>query len=219
MKTISKVFALMLVLALAIVPVSVATESTDAAIGFDGNPVIVSSFGDMNDGKVRVTVYNTSTSAVKVNIKAVDYNNEKVVFCELKDVEVPAKTDDGNGVVTKDMSWKIGNSGTRYVKITATADDGSEATNTIVVEVSHSIWNDPITYVVIVIIIIAIAVAVFLKLRANERVKKQDPNAKSFTQMREEKISADKEKSEAKKVSTEKKTYEAKTERKSKRKQ
>lgn len=221
MKTISKIIAVLAILALAFVPISIATESSDAEIVFAENPTITGQFGDMGDGKVLVTINNNSTSAVKVTIQAVEYGNESRIFTT-KELDVPAKDGEVLGVASAELVWHIDNAGTTTVKIIATPDDGSEPiSNVIQVNVSHSIWKDPVTYVVIVVIIIAIAIAVFIKLRSNESKKKEkNLEQKSFTQMREEKLAGKAvEKPVAKKTaSVEKKTYEASTERK-KRKQ
>ena len=218
MRTTGKIITIMTILALTMLPVVGIglSDGSDAQVSFDGNPCVTGYFSDMNDGTVTVKLMNDSDEEVKVVIKIVNYNNEDDVY-STKEVTIPAKEDEINGTVDCSLSWRLSNSGTEYVKVIVTTDGADPICNTLEISVSHSIWKDPITYVVIVVIIIVIIIAVWLRLRSKDSLKKsKDPNAKTFTQMHDEKNSSKAAKND---VSAEKKNYNATSERKAKRKQ
>lgn len=225
MKSIYKVFAVIAVLALAIVPVTIVADSSDAGVNFDGVPTVTTGFNDGGSGTVTVKLSNDTTSDANVRVKAVEYKNESHVYTS-SDVTVPKAVDEVPGVAETKLTWTIDSSGDKTVSIIiysldASGNETEIAKNTIAFNVSHSIWKDAATYVIIIVVIIAIVIAVFIYLRSKESKRKKDPAAKTFTQMREEKLAGKNVSTgtEKKAVSVEKKTYEASSERKSKRKQ
>jgi hypothetical protein len=193
MVSIKQIIAMAIVLALAVVPISI-SDSSDATVNFGDDPTVTGEFSDMGSGTLKVTVYNDGSSEQTITVKVVNYSNKDNILAS-KDVAVPAKSGDNNGTATVSLSWSYGDSGTKYVIVNLLDSEGTTISSDgpIAINVSHSIWKDTTTYVVIIIVVIVIAIGIFIKMRGLPGKKKDDDkvddkkSAKTFTKMEEEK--------------------------------
>jgi hypothetical protein len=194
-KSMKQLFAILLVMAVSVVPVAIATEDgSDATVSFNNEATVSAEFTDMNSGKINVELYNSDTAAdVSVTVKAVDYDSGNTLASTT--VSVPKATTDEksnttNGTATASLSWSYGSSGTKYVYIEIVNGDTTTSQGPLSINVSHSIWKDTSTYLVIVLVIIIIAIAIWLKIRGlpgSKKEKVDDQPKKTFTQMEAEK--------------------------------
>ena len=188
MKTICKLFAVLAVLAIALVPIMAAEES-DATVKRVGQ-CETSGFTDYDKGTLKITLNNDATEAVNVMVKVYDFNDQSSVRAE-KTSELTANE---NTVVS--LSWGYGSSGTKQVDVyvyaynTETQEIGEVLAqeNCVEIDVSHSIWKNSVTYIVIVLIIIVAIIAIVLFIRSGKKTKADTTMAdKTFTKMHREK--------------------------------
>lgn len=188
MKTYLKIFAILAVLALAVVPMFAMAEDSDAYVEMR-TPDIVREFTDNADGSLAIYVLNQTDTANAVTITVSSLDGSHVY--KTQDFTVPANTTADN-VKDSDrhtvLSFSLGGSGLKQIRITAVSQSDPEDTSSITynINVSHSIWSDWTTYVVIVIAIIVVVAMVWLRLRSQSDAKKNKPKEKVFTQMEEE---------------------------------
>ncbi|MFA6668134.1 MAG: hypothetical protein WCS14_01375, partial [Candidatus Methanomethylophilaceae archaeon] len=96
----------------------------------------------------------------------------------------PASEGGKAGEASKELRFSFSSPGDRYLQIEM--DDGVDVTTLgYNVSVTHSIWKDSSTYILIIIVIIVIAVVAYLRMRGLPG-KKTRP-AKTFTEMEAEK--------------------------------
>ena len=185
MSKFNKILVLAIVLSLAIIPLAL-SDSSDAKVDFSQETQVTQSFNDMSAGKITVYLQNDSDTAKTVTVTVINYEDGKQLAIA-ENVSVPAKSGDVNGTTNCVLSFSFGSSGERYV--TVSIDDGNTVvTDSLNIEVSHSIWKDSTTYIAIIVVIIIIAIAVFLKMRGLPGSKKEDDTSeKTFTAMDDKK--------------------------------
>lgn len=188
MKTSIKLLAVVAVLALAFVPL-LSAEGSDAAVVKTGQAKTYG-FDDTGSGTLEYTLQNDAASEVVVTIKVTEFGNPDYVRAE-QSVTVPNKDTD-NGTVTVYMHFGYGSSGTKWVDVTVYDAAGvkidAACENSVEISVSHSIWKDSTTYIVIVVIVIVIIIAIVLYMRSTKKTKADTTMAdKTFTKMYEEK--------------------------------
>ncbi|MFA6710697.1 MAG: hypothetical protein WCR24_05635 [Candidatus Methanomethylophilaceae archaeon] len=187
MSKFNKILVLAIVLSMAIVPLAL-SGSSDAKVDFSQETQITQSFDDMNAGKITVYLQNDGDTAKTVTVTVVNYEDGKQLAIA-ENVSVPAKSGDVNGTTDCVLSFSFGSSGERYV-IVSVYDGDTVVTDSLNIEVSHSIWKDSTTYIVIIVVIIIIAIAIFLKMRGLPGSKKEsDTSEKTFTTMDDERKS------------------------------
>ena len=188
MRTIYKLFAVLAVLAIALVPI-VAAEESDATVKRVGQ-CETSGFTDYDKGTLRITLNNDETTPVNVIVKVYDFADQSVTRAD-KVAELAAND---NTVVS--LSWGYGSSGVKQVDVYVYAYDVESETigdvlaqeNCVEIDVSHSIWKNSVTYIVIVVIIIVIIIAIILFIRSGKKTKADSTMAdKTFTKMHREK--------------------------------
>lgn len=198
MRTSIKLLTVMAVLALAVVPL-LAAEDSDADVIRQGQWQS-SGFTDNDAGKIYVTLYNNSTEAMEIKLVACETGDHDNVYAT-KTVTVPGTgTDDGKLAV--ELSWKYGSSGTKYVDVIAfdpatdkeiTKDDMASIQllneNSVQIDVSHSIWKNAVTYIVIVVIAIVVIVVIIMYIRSTKKTKSDTTMSdRTFTKMHNEKM-------------------------------
>ena len=176
-----KISVLLAFMALILVPLAL-SEGSDAEVTFDENPVIVSiPFDDMSVGGITVHLVNDGAADQTVTVTVYEYPDRVLATA---DVLVPASEGGVTGEASKEMRFSFSSPGDRYLQIEM--DDGTDVTwigyN---ISVSHSIWKDSSTYILIIIIIVVIALVVYLRMRGLPGKKTQP--AKTFTEMEAEK--------------------------------
>ena len=189
MKAYLKIFAILAVLAIAVVPALALAEGSDAYVEMR-TPEVVREFTDNADGSLAVYVLNQTDSPNAVTITVTSLDGSHVY--RTQDFTIPANTTMDNVKESERhtvLSFSLGGSGLKQIRVTATsqADPDDTSSVTFNIQVSHSIWSDWTTYVVIIIAIIVVVVMVWLRLRTQSEAKKTKSKEKVFTQMEEEK--------------------------------
>ena len=192
MRDVTKLLAIMTVLVIAIVPF-VAADDSDATVKRTGQWE-ASGFTDNGGGSLKCTIQNDDNVQVTIRLKVLDFNDESRVLAT-KDVAVPASTDN-EGKTVAELNWSYDSSGTKYVKVYSYNPDTDERLNNLLIddgcvqiEVSHSIWKNSATYIVIVIIVIVVIVALVLYMRTTKKTKADTTMAdRTFTRMHEDKV-------------------------------
>ena len=192
MKNITKLLAVLALLAIAIVPL-MAAEGSDAAITRDGQ-CTVGGFTDYNSGTLTIKLNNSENTAVKVNVKVFEFGADPKTaepLSQVTDVEIPSSSEGGTKDVS--LSWGYGSEGKKYVDVIVYDSAGNEITNAsehgVEIDVTHSIWKNSITYVVIVLIVLVIIIALVLYLRSTKKTKADTTMAdRTFTKMHNEKL-------------------------------
>ena len=203
MRNVTKLLAIIAILAIAIVPF-VATDDSDAAVKRTGQWE-ASGFTDNGGGSLKCTIQNDENAQVTIRLKVLDFSDESRVLTT-KDIVIPGSTDN-EGKTVAELNWSYDSSGTNYVKVYSYNPETDERLNNALVddgcvqiEVSHSIWKNSATYIVIVIIVIIVIVALVLYMRTTKKTKADTTMAdKTFTKMHDEKV-AKKSSSAAKKT-------------------
>jgi nitric oxide reductase large subunit len=192
MKAYSKLLAVMAVLALAVIPL-LAVDSSDATVTRQGQ-WDYSGFTDNDSGRLKVTLVNDAPDAVEIKLMVYETGNHDNVYTT-KTVTVPGNgTDEGKLAV--ELSWKFGSSGTKYVDVWAyNAADDSKIDNPLLnednvkIEVSHSIWKNSVTYIVIAIIVIIVIIVLVMYIRSTKKTKADTTMTdKTFTKLHNEKV-------------------------------
>jgi hypothetical protein len=192
MKAYSKLLAIVAVLALAIIPL-LAVDGADATVNRQGQ-WDYSGFTDNDSGRLKVTLVNDAPDAVEIKLMVYETGNHDNVYTT-KTVTVPANTEN-NGELAVELSWKFGSSGTKYVDVWAynTTDD-TRINNPLLdedsvkIDVSHSIWKNTVTYVVIVIIAIVVIIVLVMYIRSTKKTKSDTTmSEKTFTNLHREKV-------------------------------
>lgn len=202
MRNVTKLLAIIAVLAIAVMPF-VAADDSDAAVKRTGQWE-ASGFTDNGGGSLRCTIQNDDNVQVTIRLKVLDFYDDRILAT--KDVVVPASTDN-DGKTVAELNWSYNSSGTKYVKVYSYNPDTDEKLNNLLVddgcvqiEVSHSIWKNAATYIVIVVIVIVVIVVLVMYIRTTKKTKADTTMAdKTFTKMHEEKV-AKKSSSTAKKT-------------------
>ncbi len=192
MKAYSKLLAVMAVLALAVIPL-LAVDSSDATVTRQGQ-WDYSGFTDNDAGTLKVTLVNDSAAATEIKLMVYETGNHDNVYTT-KTVTVPANTEN-NGELAVELSWKFGSSGTKYVDVWAynTTDDTRIDNplldeDSVKIDVSHSIWKNTVTYVVIVIIAIVVIIVLVMYIRSTKKTKSDTTmSEKTFTNLHREKV-------------------------------
>ena len=188
MKTVYKLFAVLAVLAIALIPFA-AAEGSDATVKRVGQ-CETSGFTDYDRGTLKITLNNDDTSAVSVIVKVYDFQDHSVTRAD-KVSELAANSD-----TTVSLSWGYGSDGVKQVDVyvyaydteTQTIGDVLAQENCVEIDVSHSIWKNSVTYIVIVVIIIVAIIAIILFIRSGRKTKADTTMAdKTFTKMHREK--------------------------------
>ncbi|NLN71307.1 MAG: hypothetical protein GX137_00730 [Thermoplasmatales archaeon] len=175
------------VLALAVLmmsPLALSVES-DADVKFGDAPVTVSiNFDDMGSGAVTVHLVNDGTEDQIVNITVREYPSRTMATAN--DILIPAAEDGKVSKVDKELRLGFNSQGEKYLQIEIS--DGTDVIDTIGfnVSVSHSIWKDSSTYILIIIVVIVIAVVIYLRIRGTAGKKTADQPSKTFTEMEAE---------------------------------
>ena len=183
MKTIYKLFAVLAVLAIALVPI-IAAEDSDAAVKRVGQ-CEVSGFTDYDRGTLKITLNNDDVSAVNVKVRVYDFGDHDTIRAET-DSELAANSD-----TTVSLSWGYGSSGTKYVDVYVYDSNDDTVVlaqeNCVEIDVSHSIWKNSVTYIVIVVIIIIVVIAIILFIRSGKKTRADSTMAdRTFTKMHRE---------------------------------
>lgn len=176
-----KIFVLFTLMALVIAPLAL-SDASDAEVEF-GNPAVSVSipFNDMNVGGITVHLLNDGAAEQTVTITVREYPDRVLATA---DVTVPASESGKAGEASKELRFSFSSPGDRYLQIEM--DDGVDVTTLgYNVSVTHSIWKDSSTYILIIIVIIVIAVVAYLRMRGLPGKKTQP--AKTFTEMEAEK--------------------------------
>ena len=202
MKNTVKLLAIIAVLAIAIVPF-ISADDSDAAVKRTGQWE-ASGFTDNGGGSLKCIIQNDDNEQVTIRLKVLDFYDSRVLTT--KDVVIPASTDN-DGKTVAELNWSYDSSGTKYVKVYSYNPETDEKLNNplvddgcVQIEVSHSIWKNAATYIVIVIIVIIVIVALVLYMRTTKKTKADTTMAdKTFTKMHDEKV-AKKSSSAAKKT-------------------
>ena len=189
--------AILAILAIALVPL-IAADDSDATVKRVGQ-CETSGFTDYDSGTLKITLNNDGGEAVKVIVKVYEFNNHSNTLAQ-KEAELTA----GENTVVS-LGWGYGSEGKKYVDVFV-YDVNDETTpiaqeNSVEIDVTHSIWKNSVTYIVIVIIVIVAIVAIILFIRSGKKTKSDTTMAdRTFTKMHKEKT--------AKKTATaEKKEY------------
>ena len=197
MRSVYKTMAILAVLAIALVPM-IAADDSDATVKRVGQ-CETSGFTDYDSGTLKITLNNDGGEAVKVIVKVYEFNNHSNTLAQ-KEAELTA----GENTVVS-LGWGYGSEGKKYVDVFV-YDVNDETTpiaqeNSVEIDVTHSIWKNSVTYIVIVIIVIVAIVAIILFIRSGKKTKSDTTMAdRTFTKMHKEKT--------AKKTATaEKKEY------------
>ena len=189
MKNINKLFAVIAILALALLPV-IAIDGSDAAVTKVGQAT-ASGFTDNDSGTITYVLKNTESTSVDVTVKVTVFNNPDEIYTE-QTVTIPAVTDN-EGIANVALSFKIGNSGTTYVDVLVFDADGNKidaaCENAVEISVSHSIWKNTMTYIVIAIIVIVVIIVLVIYIRSTKKTKADTTMAdRTFTKMHNEKV-------------------------------
>ncbi len=197
MRSVYKTMAILAILAIALVPL-IAADDSDATVKRVGQ-CETSGFTDYDSGTLKITLNNDGGEAVKVIVKVYEFNNHSNTLAQ-KEAELTA----GENTVVS-LGWGYGSEGKKYVDVFV-YDVNDETTpiaqeNSVEIDVTHSIWKNSVTYIVIVIIVIVAIVAIILFIRSGKKTKSDTTMAdRTFTKMHKEKT--------AKKTATaEKKEY------------
>ena len=210
MRNSHAILTVMLVM-MAFAAIPVLSAVADGAVTEDGNAT-AGGFTDNDTGTLTYRLINDGTEDVTVTVKVTEYGQPGRVY-DSKQVTVPKADAGTNGTATVDLHWRYGDSGTKYVDVLVydSSDTliAAASENAVAIEVSHSIWKNAATYIVIAVIIIAIIVVVVMMLRSTKKTKADTTMAeRTFTKMHEEK-SASKTAAPAKQKTANKETYSA----------
>lgn len=194
MKSVYKAVAVAFVFAIMLAPAAAifCSDNSDAAapvVIINDTPQVTSNFSDNNSGTVKVVVKNNDTEAREVTVKIFyygDYIDKSGSSLADKTVEIPA----GESMDVY-LTFSITSRGDKDLTAVAYDQEGNEYShNNFSLNVEHSIWKNPITYVVIVLVALVIIVVIALKLRSSgvgrKGSKKADPSQPTFTQIEEE---------------------------------
>ncbi len=190
MKTSLKLIAALAVLALAVVPF-LSIEDSDAAVTRNAQTETFG-FDDTGSGTLRYFLKNDSTDEFTVTLKVTNFNTPDDVYAEKK-VTVPGTGSPEGGVISVDIHFGYGSSGTKWVDVLAFDEAGNKidaaCENSVEINVSHSIWKNSATYIVIVVVIIVIVVAILLYIRSTKKTKADTTMTdRTFTRMHEERV-------------------------------
>lgn len=177
-----KTITALLIVMLALIPLSLMAESSDA---YQYNSYEVTrGFSDIGDGEISVYITNGTSAPVTVNIKITSTDGSRTYAT--KEFTIPANVtrenvkESGNHAT---LSFSAGGSGHKQMNLYI---DDSKVT-VIDINSEHSIWAEWTTYLVIIIAIIVVVVIVWMKVRSNSDKKaKEIGNEKVFTKMEEE---------------------------------
>lgn len=178
-----KTLALFALMAVLIASLALSGPS-DGAVAFDDtDPVRVTiPFDDMGGGAIAVTLLNDGTDERVVSITVKEYPDR--TMASLDGIAVPAMADGASGKKVQEIRLSFSSPGDKFLQITIT--DGADATTFgYNISVSHSIWKDTTTYLLIMIVVIVIAIAAYIRMRGVPGKKAQP--AKTFTEMEAEK--------------------------------
>lgn len=194
MSSLKKILAMAIILSLTIVPIAL-TDGSDAKVDFANEAKITTGFSDMGAGTVTVSLYNDGDSVQTVTVAILNYDDAGHPTLAKTQVTVPAATTVGevktNGTASCDLSFSFGNSGLKYVVVNITdSKDKIISSESLDINVSHSLWKDTTTYIVIVIVVIVIAIVAYIAIRGVPgKKKKASSSDKTFTKMEAEKKS------------------------------
>lgn len=174
------------ILALAVLilsPLALSAES-DADVSFGDTPVTVSvNFDDMGSGAITVHLVNDGTEERTVSITVMEYPSR--VMATANDVLVPAADAGEVGKVSKELMIGFDSQGEKYLQIEI--DDGTNVSTVgFNITVSHSIWKDSSTYILIIIIIAVAAIVIYLRMRSTTGKKTAEQSSRTFTEMEAE---------------------------------
>ncbi len=193
MKTQIKLLAVLAVFALALVPLALVAESSDAEITYSEDVKVTQGFDNMSAGRLTVEYENTGSEELTLKIVVTDKMSKKVLA--ETEAKIAAGSEDSAATQKVDISFQIGVAGTYNIEVSTTATDPSgnvvdftagSKTSTILLEVSLSAWSKWTTYVIIIIVVIAIGVAVWFKIRSAPKSE----STTTFTELEERKNEA-----------------------------
>lgn len=180
-----KHYALIAVLALGllIAPFMATDSSAAGEVGFEKDAQVNGGFSDMGGGSITVFLYNQTDSVKKVTIVVKEGTGIKATST----VDIPAKAGDKDGKLETDVGLSFGSPGMKTVNIylyngEATSGIPLASEEGVSIDVSHSIWKDTTTYLMIIAVIIVIAVALYIKSRGNP-LKKSKKEEVSFAEL------------------------------------
>jgi hypothetical protein len=207
MKTYTKIMAVMAVLALALIPVGLSFDNSDAAVSISEDAKVVSAFDNSTAGKVSIVFKNSGSEALNITITASVRGSEDILATAT--VPIAGAAGDTPATATAEIGFHIRNAGQYDVVFTATATDTSGNhvdfpmnETSLIINVGTSIWSNWTTYLVVIIVVIVVAIAVILKMRSAPKVEADT----TFTEMAESGKNAKKD-SKAPATTTEKKAY------------
>lgn len=181
----------MAVFVLAVIPL-IAADGSDATVNRQGQ-WSCSGFTDNDAGTLKVTLINNATDAVEIKLMVYETGNHDNVYAT-KTVTVPGKDTD-EGKLAVDLSWKFGSSGTKYVDVWAYDSTDTLIDNPLLnessvqIDVSHSIWKNSVTYVVIVVIAIIVIIVLVMYIRSTKKTKADTTMSdRTFTKLHNEKV-------------------------------
>ncbi len=181
-------YAILALATLALMMVPLATDDSSAAVEMDGNIVVNGGFTDMGGGSITVTVFNDAAEETAVTVAVYDVGSGNRMA--VSTFNVPAKDGTVNGKVSKDIGFSYGNSGDKYVTVKlfhGTTAEGApvDEQSGIMIHVSHSIWKDTSTYILIIVAIAAVAIVLYVRSRGNPLAKTKKEEV-SFTELNRE---------------------------------
>lgn len=184
MRSVYKVLAVLAILAVALVPL-IAADDSDATVKRVGQ-CETSGFTDYDSGTLRITLNNDGGEAVNVIVKVYELNKTTNPLAQ-KEAELAAGQD-----TVVSLGWGYGSEGKKYVDVYVyDASDESVVLaqeNSVEIDVTHSIWKNSVTYIVIVIIVIVVIIAIIMFIRSGKKTKSDTTMAdKTFTKMHMEK--------------------------------
>ena len=187
----AKIIAIIAILAIAVAPI-LAIDGSDATVNRVGQAESYG-FTDNDEGTLKIVLKNTDADPVTITLKVFDAGTTTDEYCA-KEIEVPG-SGDNDGETTAELKWKFSSSGTKYVDVVAYDTDGNKIDNPLLnessveIEVSHSIWKNTATYIVIAIIVIIVIVIIVLFIRSGKKTKADSTMAdRTFTKMHDEKV-------------------------------
>ena len=161
-----------------------AAEGSDAADIEKSKEPDWSKFTDTSKGHFYVYIDNNTDNPITVKATVYDGNTGEELDHTV--TEAPGNTT----AYELRMTFGYGSDGVKLVKYNVTNEDGSityvPMEGSFEISVSHSIWKNTSTYVLLVAVIIAIVVIAYFVMRARATKQKSAGGTKTFTQMEAE---------------------------------
>ncbi|NLL94877.1 MAG: hypothetical protein GX224_03870 [Thermoplasmatales archaeon] len=176
-------------LALAIVPL--ASDDSEAAVYMGGDIVVNGGFTDMGGGSITVTVHNSATEGEQVTVGVFEMSSDRLLTSST--FVVPGNDGGTDGKAVKNIGLSYGSPGDKYVTVKLFKGPNVEGEfvseqSGIMIHVTHSIWKDSTTYILIIVAIVAIAIILYVRSRGNplSKTKKEEVSFADLNRERRE---------------------------------